>query len=159
FLMERFDVSIRTSQLCLFMFMAASALGIIIGGYIGDRIGRKKVIWGSILGAAPFALCMPYVSYSATIILAVMVGLIISSAFSAILVFATELKPAHIGTIAGLFFGLSFGLGGVGAAFFGWLAEITSIETVFRISSILPLLGVVAAFLPDLTSRGRLEKE
>ena len=124
-----------------------------MGGYIGDRIGRKKVIWGSILGAAPFALFLPYSGYTMTIILAVLVGLIISSAFSAILVFATELKPAHVGTVAGLFFGLSFGLGGIGAAFFGWLAEETSIEMVFQISTLLPLLGIVAAFLPDMKKK------
>ena len=153
FLMDRFDISIRSSQLCLFLFLAASALGIIVGGYIGDRIGRKKVIWGSILGAAPFALFLPYSGYTMTIILAVLVGLIISSAFSAILVFATELKPAHVGTVAGLFFGLSFGLGGIGAAFFGWLAEVTSIEMVFQISTLLPLLGIVAAFLPDMKKK------
>ena len=128
----------------------ASAIGIIAGGWIGDKIGRKYVIWCSILGAAPFALMLPYVGLAATIILAVIIGLVISSAFSAILVFATELKPAHVGTIAGLFFGLSFGLGGIGAAFFGWLAEKTSIEFVFQVSTLLPLLGIVAALLPDM---------
>ena len=150
FLIDKFGISIQESQLCLFAFLTASAIGIIIGGYIGDRIGRKNVIWCSILGAAPFSLLLPYTGYAMTIFLAVMVGLIISSAFSAILVFATELKPQHIGTIAGLFFGLSFGLGGVGAAFFGWLAELTSIEFVFQISSLLPLLGIVAAYLPKI---------
>ncbi|MDE6165140.1 MAG: MFS transporter, partial [Muribaculaceae bacterium] len=107
-------------------------------------------IWCSILGAAPFALMLPYAGLVMTIVLAVVIGLVISSAFSAILVFATELKPAHVGTIAGLFFGLSFGLGGIGAAFFGWLAEKTSIEFVFQVSTLLPLLGIVAAFLPDM---------
>ena len=150
FLIDKFGISIRDAQLCLFAFLAASAIGIIAGGYIGDKIGRKYVIWCSILGAAPFALFMPYAGYAMTVILAVLVGLIISSAFSAILVFATELKPAHIGTIAGLFFGLSFGLGGIGAAFFGWLAELTSIQFIFRVSTLLPLLGIVATFLPDM---------
>ena len=150
FLMDKFGISVRDSQLCLFAFLAASAIGIIVGGYVGDKIGRKYVIWGSILGAAPFALFLPYAGYYATVILAVLVGLIISSAFSAILVFATELKPAHLGTIAGLFFGLSFGLGGIGAAFFGWLAEQTSIRFIFQVSTLLPLLGIVAAFLPDM---------
>ena len=150
FLIDKFGISIRDAQLCLFAFLAASAVGIIAGGYAGDKIGRKYVIWCSILGAAPFALCMPYVGLAMTVILAVLVGLIISSAFSAILVFATELKPAHLGTIAGLFFGLSFGLGGIGAAFFGWLAEMTDIQFVFHISTLLPLLGIVAAFLPDM---------
>ena len=150
FLIDKFGISIRDAQLCLFAFLAASAIGIIAGGYIGDKIGRKYVIWCSILGAAPFALFMPYAGYAMTVILAVLVGLIISSAFSAILVFATELKPAHIGTIAGLFFGLSFGLGGIGAAFFGWLAELTSIQFIFRVSTLLPLLAIVATFLPDM---------
>lgn len=150
FLIDKFGISIRDAQLCLFAFLAASAIGIIAGGYVGDKIGRKYVIWCSILGAAPFALFMPYAGYAMTVILAVLVGLIISSAFSAILVFATELKPAHIGTIAGLFFGLSFGLGGIGAAFFGWLAELTSIQFIFRVSTLLPLLGIVATFLPDM---------
>lgn len=153
FLMEKFGISVRDSQLCLFAFLSASAIGIIAGGYVGDRIGRKKVIWCSILGAAPFALFMPYSGFWMTNVLAVAVGLIISSAFSAILVFATELKPRHVGTIAGLFFGLSFGLGGIGAAFFGWLAEITNIEFVFQVSTLLPLLGIVAAFLPDFKAR------
>lgn len=150
FLIDKFDISIKDAQFCLFGFLAASAIGIIIGGYVGDRIGRKNVIWGSIFGAAPFALLLPYANYRETIILAILVGVIISSAFSAILVFATELKPKHIGTIAGLFFGLSFGLGGIGAAFFGWLAEITNIAFVFQISALLPLLGIIAAFLPNL---------
>ena len=150
FLMDKFEMTVRDSQLCLFAFLTASAIGIIAGGWIGDKIGRKYVIWCSILGAAPFALMLPYVGLAATIILAVIIGLVISSAFSAILVFATELKPAHVGTIAGLFFGLSFGLGGIGAAFFGWLAEKTSIEFVFQVSTLLPLLGIVAALLPDM---------
>lgn len=150
FLIDKFGISIRDAQLCLFAFLAASAVGIIAGGYIGDKIGRKYVIWCSILGAAPFALFLPYAGYTMTIILSVLVALIISSAFSAILVFATELKPAHIGTIAGLFFGLSFGLGGIGAAFFGWLAEQTDIQFIFHISTLLPLLGIIAAFLPDM---------
>ena len=150
FLIDKFGVSIQYSQIALFAFLAASAVGIIAGGYIGDKIGRKYVIWGSILGAAPFAIAMPYAGLTLTIILAIIVGLVISSAFSAILVYATELKPGKVGMIAGLFFGLSFGLGGVGAAFFGWLADIRGIYFVFEISTLLPLLGIVAAFLPDL---------
>ena len=114
FLIDKFGVSIQYSQIALFAFLAASAVGIIAGGYIGDKIGRKYVIWGSILGAAPFAIAMPYAGLTLTIILAIIVGLVISSAFSAILVsYATELKPGKVGMIAGLFFGLSFGLGGV----------------------------------------------
>jgi len=150
FLIDKFGMSIQNSQLCLFAFLAASAVGIIAGGVIGDKIGRKYVIWCSILGAAPFTLLLPYAGMWATILLAVIIGLVISSAFSAILVFATELKPGNVGTIAGLFFGLSFGLGGVGAAFFGWLADRTSVEFIFQISTLLPLLGIVAAFLPDM---------
>ena len=153
FLIDKFSLSIRDAQLCLFAFLAASAIGIIAGGYIGDKIGRKKVIWASILGAAPFALFLPYSGLTLTLILAILIALVISSAFSSILVFATELKPQHIGTVAGLFFGLSFGLGGIGAAFFGWLAETTSIRFVFQVSTLLPLLGIVAAFLPDLPAK------
>lgn len=156
FLIDKFGVSIQYSQIALFAFLAASAIGIIAGGYIGDKIGRKYVIWGSILGAAPFAIAMPYAGLTLTIILAIIVGLVISSAFSAILVYATELKPGKVGMIAGLFFGLSFGLGGVGAAFFGWLADIRGIYFVFKISTLLPLLGIVAAFLPDLK---KIDKE
>ncbi|MEZ3577901.1 MAG: MFS transporter [Muribaculaceae bacterium] len=153
FLIGKFGVDIRTSQLCLFAFMAAVAVGTVLGGHIGDRYGRKYVIWGSILGAAPFALALPYVGFTATIILAVIIGLIISSAFSAILVYATELKPGKVGMMAGLFFGLNFGLGGIGSAFFGWLADYTSIEFVFRVSTLLPLLGIVTAFLPNIEPR------
>ena len=153
FLIGKFGVDIRTSQLCLFAFMAAVAVGTVLGGHIGDRYGRKYVIWGSILGAAPFALTLPYVGFTATIILAVIIGLIISSAFSAILVYATELKPGKVGMMAGLFFGLNFGLGGIGSAFFGWLADYTSIEFVFRVSTLLPLLGIVTAFLPNIEPR------
>lgn len=156
FLIDKFGVSIQYSQIALFAFLAASAIGIIAGGYIGDKIGRKYVIWCSILGAAPFAIAMPYVGLTLTIILAIIVGLVISSAFSAILVYATELKPGKVGMIAGLFFGLSFGLGGVGAAFFGWLADVRGIYFVFEISTLLPLLGIVAAFLPDLK---KIDKE
>ena len=156
FLIDKFGVSIQYSQIALFAFLAASAIGIIAGGYIGDKIGRKYVIWGSILGAAPFAIAMPYAGLTLTIILAIIVGLVISSAFSAILVYATELKPGKVGMIAGLFFGLSFGLGGVGAAFFGWLADIRGIYFVFEISTLLPLLGIVAALLPDLK---KIDKE
>lgn len=156
FLIDKFGVSIQYSQLALFAFLAASAIGIIAGGYIGDKIGRKYVIWGSILGAAPFAIAMPYAGLTLTIVLAIIVGLVISSAFSAILVYATELKPGKVGMIAGLFFGLSFGLGGVGAAFFGWLADVCGIYFVFEISTLLPLLGIVAAFLPDLK---KIDKE
>lgn len=151
FLIDKFGVDIRVSQFCLFAFMAAVAVGTILGGGLGDRYGRKYVIWGSILGAAPFTLALPYVNFTLTIILAGIIGLVISSAFSAILVYATELKPDKVGMMAGLFFGLNFGLGGIGSAFFGWLADKTSIEFIFQISTLLPLLGIATVFLPDIT--------
>lgn len=150
FLIDRFGVDIQVSQLCLFGFLGAVALGTVVGGGFGDRYGRKRVIWVSILGAAPFALLLPYVGFYATIGLAVIVGFVISSAFSAILVYATELKPGNVGMVAGIFFGLNFGLGGIGSAFFGWLADRTSIEFVFQISTLLPLLGIFTGFLPDI---------
>lgn len=150
FLIDKFGVSVLQSQYCLFAFLAASAIGTVAGGFVGDKYGRKRVIWGSILGAAPFALALPYVGLAAAVCLAVMVGLILSSAFSAILVYATELVPGRTGIIAGLFYGFMFGLGGLGSAFFGWLADLTSIEFIFKISALLPLLGIVAAFLPNL---------
>ena len=153
FLIDKFGVDIKVSQLCLFAFMAAVAIGTILGGSIGDRYGRKYVIWGSILGAAPFTLALPYVNFTLTIILAIIIGLGISSAFSAILVYATELKPDKVGMMAGLFFGLNFGLGGIGSAFFGWLADKTSIEFIFQISTLLPLLGMVTVFLPNIDGR------
>ena len=158
FLIDKFGIDIKLSQLCLFAFMAAVAAGTVIGGSIGDRYGRKYVIWGSILGAAPFALALPYVNFTCTIILAVIIGLVISSAFSAILVYATELKPDKIGMMAGLFFGLNFGLGGIGSAFFGWLADKTSIEFIFQISTLLPLLGIITAFLPDIEHKNSARK-
>ncbi len=155
FLIGKFGVSVQASQFCLFAFLAASAVGTVAGGFLGDRFGRKYVIWGSILGAAPFALALPYTGLQATIVLSVVIGLVISSAFSAILVYATDLMPGKVGMIAGIFFGLSFGLGGIGSAFFGWLADRTGVGFIFRISSFLPLLGVVAGFLPDLRSGSR----
>lgn len=155
FLINKFGVDIQLSQICLFAFMGAVAVGTVIGGGIGDKYGRKYVIWGSILGAAPFALALPYVNFTLTVILAVIIGLVISSAFSAMLVYATELKPDKVGMMAGLFFGLNFGLGGIGSAFFGWLADKTSIEFIFQVSTLLPLLGAVAVFLPDIEPANR----
>lgn len=153
FLIDKFGVDIRQSQLCLFAFLAAVAAGTLIGGAIGDRYGRKLVIWWSIFGAAPFALALPYVNLTMTIILAIVIGLVISSAFSAILVYATELKPGKVGMIAGLFFGLNFGLGGIASVFFGWLADLTSIKFIFQLSTLLPLLGIVTGLLPDIEPR------
>lgn len=150
FLIHKFELSVLQSQYCLFAFLAASAVGTVAGGFVGDKYGRKRVIWGSILGAAPFALALPFVGLVAAICMAIMVGLILSSAFSAILVYATELVPGRTGIIAGLFYGFMFGLGGLGSAFFGWLADLTSIEFIFQISALLPLLGIVAVFLPNL---------
>ncbi len=150
FLIDRFHLSNVQAQTDLFYFLAASAAGTFLGGPIGDRIGRKAVIWASIVGAAPFALAMPYVGHSATIGLAVMVGLIISSAFSAMLVMAQELLPGRVGLISGLFFGLSFGIGGISASMLGLAADHIGIQAVFRLIGFLPLLGMIAAFLPNL---------
>ena len=149
FLIDKFGVSVQTSQICLFVFLAAFAIGTVAGGMLGDKFGRKYVIWFSILGAAPFALAMPFANLAWTIIFTFLSGLIIASAFSSIVVYATDLMPDKIGMIAGIFFGLMFGLGGLGSAFFGWLADKTSIEFIFRVSSLLPLLGIIAGFLPN----------
>lgn len=153
YLIEKFHVSVQTSQLCLFAYLAAFAIGTLVGGMLGDRYGRKYVILGSIFGSAPFALLLPYANLLWTMVLVVLVGLVISSAFSAILVYATDLMPDKVGVIAGVFFGLMFGLGGVASALFGWLADCTSITHVFHLSCYLPLLGVVAVFLPNIKGR------
>ena len=152
-------MTVQHSQLCLFAFLAASAIGTVIGGALGDRFGRKYVIWGSILGAAPFTLMLPYANLFLTIVLAIIIGFVISSAFSAILVYATDLMPGKVGMIAGIFFGLSFGLGGIGSAFFGWLADKTSIEFIFQISTLLPLLGIIAGFLPNIEGSQKANKQ
>lgn len=149
FLIDKFGVSVRASQLFLFVFLAAFAIGTVAGGMLGDRFGRKYVIWLSILGAAPFALAMPYVGLTWTIVCCFLSGLIIASAFSSIVVYATDLMPDKVGMIAGVFFGLMFGLGGLGSAFFGWLADKTSIEFIFQVSAFLPLLGIIAGLLPN----------
>ena len=149
FLIDKFGVSVRASQLFLFVFLAAFAIGTVAGGMLGDRFGRKYVIWFSILGAAPFALAMPYVGLTWTIACCFLSGLIIASAFSSIVVYATDLMPDKVGMIAGIFFGLMFGLGGLGSAFFGWLADKTSIEFIFQVSAFLPLLGIIAGLLPN----------
>ncbi len=153
YLMHRFNLSVQSAQVHLFGFLFAAALGTVMGGPIGDRIGRKRVIWFSILGAAPFALVMPYANLAWTGILAFVIGLILASAFSAILVFAQELIPGKVGTVSGLFFGLAFGMAGIGAAVLGKLADHYGIEFVYHLCSYLPLLGVFTAFLPDLTQR------
>ena len=153
FLIDKFGISVQASQLCLFAFLAAFAIGTVAGGMFGDRYGRKYVIWISILGAAPFALVLPYVNLPLTIVFVFLSGLIIASAFSSIVVYATDLMPDKVGLIAGVFFGLMFGLGGLGSAFFGWLADKTSVEFIFRVSSLLPLLGIIAGLLPDTRKR------
>lgn len=150
FLIDKFGVSVQESQYCLFAYLAAFAAGTLLGGFLGDRYGRKYVILFSILGAAPFTLLLPYLNLAGTVIMSVLTGLIIASAFSAIVVYATDLKPDKVGMIAGVFFGLMFGLGGIGSAFFGWLADLTSIEFIFKVSTWLPLLGVIAIWLPDV---------
>ena len=150
FLIDKFGVSVQESQYCLFAYLAAFAAGTLLGGFLGDRYGRKYVILFSILGAAPFTLLLPYLNLAGTVIMSVLTGLIIASAFSAIVVYATDLKPDKVGMIAGVFFGLMFGLGGIGSAFFGWLADLTSIEFIFKVSTWLPLLGIIAIWLPDV---------
>lgn len=152
YLIERFGVSVESAQMYLFLFLAAVAAGTFAGGPIGDRIGRKRVIWFSILGAAPFALALPYADLFWTAVLSVVIGLVMSSAFSAIVVFAQELVPDKVGMIAGLFFGLMFGISGIGAAVMGAVADSTGIEYVYRIASFLPLLGVLAVLLPKMPS-------
>ena len=149
FLIDKFGISVGASQLCLFVFLAAFAIGTVAGGLLGDKFGRKYVIWFSILGSAPFALIMPYANFAWTIVCTFLSGLIIASAFSSIVVYATDLMPDKVGLIAGIFFGLMFGLGGLGSAFFGWLADKTSIEFIFQVSSYLPVLGIIAGFLPN----------
>lgn len=150
YLIGKFHVSVRTAQIHLFIFLAAVAAGTVIGGPIGDRIGRKYVIWGSILGVLPFTLALPYVSLAWTAVLTVFIGLILASAFSAILVYAQELVPGRVGTISGLFFGFAFGMGGLGAAVLGSLADVAGIDAVYRVCSFLPLIGVLTMFLPNL---------
>lgn len=153
FLIDKFGISVGASQLCLFVFLAAFAIGTVAGGLLGDKFGRKYVIWFSILGSAPFALIMPYSNFVWTIVCTFLSGLIIASAFSSIVVYATDLMPDKVGLIAGIFFGLMFGLGGLGSAFFGWLADKTSIEFIFQVSSYLPLLGIIAGFLPNTQTK------
>jgi FSR family fosmidomycin resistance protein-like MFS transporter len=150
FLIEKFDVTVRDSQFFLFAFLFASALGILLGGPVGDKVGRKYVIWASILGAAPFSLIMPHANLLWTCILSILIGLILSSAFSAILVYAQELLPSKLGLISGLFFGLAFGIAGIASAVLGGLADKFGIEYVYQLCAYMPLLGLIAWFLPDI---------
>lgn len=153
YLISKFHVSVQSAQVHLFVFLFAVAAGTMIGGPLGDKIGRKSVIWGSILGAAPFTLMLPYANLFWTGILTVAIGLILASAFSAILVYAQELIPGKVGTVSGLFFGFAFGMGGVGAAVLGQLADSTSIDFVYHVCAYLPLLGIVTILLPDVEGK------
>lgn len=153
YLIERFSVDVQTSQIFLFVFLAASAVGVFIGGPIGDRFGSKFVIWFSVLGALPFTLALPYADYTWTLVLAVIIGIVLSSAFPAIVVFAQELMPGRVGMVAGLFFGFAFGIGGIAAAVLGALADIQGIEAVFHYTSYLPALGLLTILLPQMKRR------
>lgn len=150
YLISKFHVSVAASQIYLFLFLFAVAAGTLLGGPLGDRFGRKYVIWGSILGVAPFTLILPHVNLFWTAVMTVVIGLILASAFSAILVYAQELLPGRVGMVAGLFFGFAFGMGGVGSAVLGRLADHTSIEHVFQVCAYLPLIGLLTYFLPNI---------
>ncbi len=158
FLISKFHVSVQSAEVRLFIFLGAVAAGTILGGPIGDRIGRKYVIWCSILGVLPFTLMLPYANLFWTSVLSIIIGLILASAFSAILVYAQDLVPGKVGMISGLFFGLAFGMGGVGAALLGRLADRTSITFVYEVCAFLPLIGLLAAFLPNLEQPKLLRK-
>ncbi|MBB5498475.1 MFS transporter [Paraburkholderia sp. MM5384-R2] len=153
YLIDRFHLSVQAAQIHLFVFLAAVAAGTVIGGPIGDKIGRKYVIWVSILGVAPFTLLLPYANLFWTGVLTVVIGVVLASAFSAILVYAQELIPGKVGMVAGLFFGFAFGLGGVGAAVLGELADATSIVFVYKVCSFLPLIGALTVLLPDVEGK------
>ena len=153
YMIDKFGLSVTASQYVLFAFLVSTAIGLLIGGEVGDRYGRKYVIWVSILGSSPFALLLPYYNLTWTIILVILVGMVMSSAMSAILVYGTELLPGNVGMISGAFFGLSFGLGGIGSAIFGWLADLSSIQYVFQLTAFLPLLGIVTYFLPNIKEK------
>ena len=150
YLIDKFHVSVQNAQFHLFLFLFSIAAGTLIGGPLGDKIGRKYVIWISILGVAPFSLLLPYADLFWTTILSCVIGGILASAFSAILVYAQELLPGKVGMISGLFFGLAFGLGGIGSAVLGKIADLHSIQFVYHVCSFLPLIGIITFFLPDL---------
>ena len=154
YLITTFGVSVQASQLLLFVFLGSQALGALIGGHLGDRFGRREIIWFSILGAVPFTLVLPYANFGWTIVLTIIIGMIMSSAFPAILVYALELLPGRVGMIAGLFYGFSFGLGALSAALLGELADMTSLATVYWLCSFLPLLGMLTWFLPQIERTG-----
>jgi FSR family fosmidomycin resistance protein-like MFS transporter len=150
YLMSKFHLTIESAQIHLFVFLGAVAAGTLIGGPVGDRIGRKNVIWASILGVLPFTMVLPYANLFWTEILSVVIGLILASAFSVIVVYAQELVPGKVGMISGLCFGFAFGMAGLGAAVLGWLADLTSINFVYLVCSYLPAVGLLAAFLPNI---------
>ena len=156
FVIHKFGLSVQASQLHLFMFLAAVAAGTFFGGPLGDRFGRKLVIWFSILGALPFAITLPYANLFWSGVLVMLIGLIMATAFSTIVVFAQELVPGRVGMISGIFFGVAFGMGGIGAAVLGWLADATSIDFVFKFCSFLPAIGLLTIFLPNLRQRRHL---
>jgi FSR family fosmidomycin resistance protein-like MFS transporter len=151
--MHKFGVSVQQSQLLLFLFLGAVAAGTVIGGPIGDRVGRKPVIWVSILGVLPFSLALPYVGLVWTAVLTVIIGLVLASAFSAIIVFAQELVPGKVGMIAGFFFGFSFGIGGIGAAVLGHVADVKGIDFVYHVCAFLPAFGLLTVLLPNIEAR------
>jgi MFS transporter, FSR family, fosmidomycin resistance protein len=153
YLIHKFAVSVQTAQILLFVFLGAVAIGTFIGGPLGDRLGRKYVIWGSILGVLPFTVMLPYADLAWTTVLSVLIGVILAAAFSAIVVYGQELLPGRVGMVNGLFFGFAFGMGGLGAAAMGWLADLTESEVVYRAFGFLPALGLLAAFLPNLDAR------
>jgi FSR family fosmidomycin resistance protein-like MFS transporter len=157
YLINRFHVSVQASQVYLFVFLGAVALGTILGGPVGDRIGRKYVIWGSIVGVLPFTLILPHANLFWTAVLTIPIGLILASAFPAIIVYAQELLPGRTGTVAGLFFGLAFGMGGIGAAVLGKVADSFGINLVYEICAFLPIIGLLAGFLPDVDSAGAVK--
>jgi FSR family fosmidomycin resistance protein-like MFS transporter len=155
YLIDRFAISVQAAQLQLFAFLAAVAIGTIVGGPLGDRFGRKRVIWFSIVGTLPFALLLPHVDLFWTLPLTMMIGVILASAFPAIVVFAQELVPGRVGMVSGLFFGFAFGIAGLGAAALGWLADVDGIDAVYRLCAYLPLIGLLAALLPNVSASKR----
>ena len=150
FLIERFGISVQRSQVFLFLFLGAVAVGTFIGGPVGDRVGRKRVIWWSIVGVLPFSLLMPFANLFWTAVLSVAIGIILASAFSAALVYAQDLVPGRVGLISGMFFGFAFGMAGISALILGWLADVTSVMFVYKVCAFVPALGVLAALLPDV---------
>lgn len=159
YLMAKFGASVQTAQILLFVYLLSAALGTLVGGPVGDRVGRRLVIWWSILGSAPFALMMPYANFEWTVVLSVLIGFIISSAFSAILVYAQELLPMKVGLVSGIFFGFAFGIAGIASAVLGEIADYSGIEFVYRLCSFFPLLGIVAYFLPRVRTLQAMKAE